>query len=1010
MFEKIKSIFNRIKNGRARLQLDTINYEKIIKLMKEKGIYQEFENELNNFEEVKELMQNDTNLHGINHVVRVLFNSYAIMTLENVSKEDKKIIREAVKLHDIGRTRDGEDREHGAKGALKARKILEDKGYSKEEIDEICFIIKEHSLPAQKNEEDLENLPDELKRIYRYHLNIVKDADKLDRIRIGDLNPHRLSTDSAKRLIGVAKEVFEDNKYYYKNKMETYKYNEKEANKILEEINKLGLKYEITQEDIKKNYSKYKSIQDNDKLQLLKSRKETIPMDDFLEIINTITNEDIKFLYDILSIRAQITIQAIYDMGINKFMELKAEGKLNQLLDLRNYYKLVPKMTKEEKDLLMKFRKIDGYRDSTINNFYLYYNAIKNYTPEEVNMLFLINNDEFEYIDSKMVNTKGYKWLNHISFIPDVYKMAIVTDKKIDKNLILDIRQRLNIPLNVILTAIVQFGLFQNEEKIDKKDLEKILSNYYKFNLNVKGKKNIEQMKKLLLSLPENLDNEYETIIKECIIGKLKRFNLESFEELKNYKKICDEKILQEFQDNDNVNELKKIILETKIKDLDGIKRDIYFYKKYNIENAQCNEIINQFEKLIKPKDKQELLTSYQKLNNINEDFELDSTFKDIREELSQISKEDVITEMQKMKEKIKNSEAKDINGEEAIDITGTDFNLLISVIGSLGSPYFVHYYNSIVDKSRKFKDRKILFPILKKKIDLDIKLGIKRLANKRYKLDPLKNKQRCVSSIDQDFIAHVKSEIYTNSGKQTKEKLVLAYFPDNKKDISYMGFQDLMSIYDKERSDSTRKRVPYVDNMQGICNLKLQDLNASTLGDVNEVIVDSYPGAVMCFDEISNIAKKTANKFNLPILYIDTKKQFEIMKQKLDEYYTEMREQISQNNQISDEMFENAFNVFEQNNNIIHRAFKIANSFTFLDEDEYPKEQIIEVFNNMSDLVYESLKRCNPEQRKMVQETMLKEANIGNLRYGRYYRFIDFEKLENLVMMNNEEDERTIA
>ena len=219
------------------------------------------------------------------------------------------------------------------------------------------------------------------------------------------------------------------------------------------------------------------------------------------------------------------------------------------------------------------------------------------------------------------------------------------------------------------------------------------------------------------------------------------------------------------------------------------------------------------------------------------------------------------------------------------------------------------------------------------------------------------------------------------------------------------MGFQDLMSIYDKERSDPTRKRVPYVDNMQGICNLKLQDLNASTLGDVNEVIVDSYPGAVVCFDEISNIAKKTANKFNLPILYIDTKKQFEIMKQKLDEYYTEMREQISQNNQISDEMFENAFNIFEQNNNIIHRAFKIANSFTFLDEDEYPKEQIIEVFNNMSDLVYESLKRCNPEQRKMVQETMLKEANIGNLRYGRYYKFIDFEKLEDLVMMKNEEE-----
>ena len=48
----------------------------------------------------------------------------------------------------------------------------------------------------------------------------------------------------------------------------------------------------------------------------------------------------------------------------------------------------------------------------------------------------------------------------------------------------------------------------------------------------------------------------------------------------------------------------------------------------------------------------------------------MDSTFKDIREELSQISKEDVVTEMKKMQEKVKNSETKDINGKKAIDIT----------------------------------------------------------------------------------------------------------------------------------------------------------------------------------------------------------------------------------------------------------------------------------------------------------------------------------------------------
>ena len=255
-------------------------------------------------------------------------------------------------------------------------------------------------------------------------------------------------------------------------------------------------------------------------------------------------------------------------------------------------------------------------------------------------------------------------------------------------------------------------------------------------------------------------------------------------------------------------------------------------------------------------------------------------------------------------------------------------------------------------------------------------------------------------------FIGHIKSECYTNEKKQKEEKLILAYFPKNKKDISYMGNQDLMSIYDKDRSDITRKRIPHKDNVQGICNLKLQDLNATTIGDDNEIIINSYPGAVMCFDKISNIAKKTAKKLNLPILYIDTKKQFEIMKNRLYDYYAEIREQILENNHMSDEIFENAFNKFDQDNNIIHRAFKIANSFTFLDDDEYPKEQIIEVFNNMSSLVNESIKKCSLEQQKVIREIMLGEADNRNLRYGNYDTFIDFQKLINVVSIEDNTEE----
>jgi len=1008
MFEKLKEIhkriLNRIIHKNKVFSLDTINYEKIVELMQEKGIYQEFENELNHFEEIDQLMQNDTYLHGINHVVRVLFNAYAIITLENGNEEDKKIVIEAVKLHDIGRTQDGEDTEHGNKSAIKARGILEDKGFSQEEIDEICFIIKEHSLPKQKNKEDIENLPEGLKEKYRYHLSLVKDADKLDRARIGDLDPKRLATDSAKRLVGVAEEVFRENRYYYKKKMQVYPVDEEEVKAIFAEVCKLDLEYKVTLETVRKNYSKLKGIQKQGKLELLKLKKDTIPLDDFIEIMDILTNEDMEYIYHRFGVGKRMIIQAIYDMGLNRYVALKAEGKLAQFMDVENYYNLIQEMTIQEKELMLRFRRID-YGNAVIKNFYLYWNAIRNYTPEQLDMLLLLNEDEFQYLNGRVSDKEtGYKWLNRMLFIPDAYKMIAI--KQMDPKQVLAIRQKWNIPLNVIATAMMELDLLQQQE-LEEADLEKIVCNYHKFHLNINQEKDGEQVKKMLLSLPQDLDCQYEPLIQECLAGRLKRFGLENFEQLENYGKICDEKIVQELQESNDVNALRERILTTKIKDLEGTQRDVYFYQKYDKQSARSNEVVNLFKRLLATQDNQELLDIYQRLNGIHPDFEWDGIFEQIREELAQISKQDVVLEMQKMQEKIKNAKTINKSGQPVMDITGTDFNLLISVIGAMGSPYLTSYYNNILHRLAKFKDRKILFPLFQKKADMQIKWGIRRLVNKRYKLDPLKNRQRCVSSIDQDFIGHIKSECYTNRKTQMEEKLILAYFPIDEKDISYMGNQDLMSIYDKERSDTTRKRVPHQDNVQAICNLKLQDLNATTIGDNNEVIVNSYPGAIVCFDHISNIARKTAQKLNLPILYMDTKKQFEIMKSKLEDYYAQMREQISQNTQMSAEMFDNAFHVFEQNHNVIHRAFQLANSFTFLDEAAYPKEQIIKVFNQMASLVEESLKRCNPEQRKAIQEIMQKEATPDNLRYGQYNQFISFKGLRDLVAIQKEEGRR---
>ncbi len=1002
MLDKLKKLYEKIikivKYRNQVQKLDSMNYEKIITLMKEKGTFDDFQIQLNSLDEIEELMQIKTNLHGINHIARVIFNCYAIMALENVNKEDMKIVIEAVKLHDIGRSNDGIDANHGAKSAEKAKKILKQKGFTTEEINAICFIITEHSLHESKNVEDIEKLPEKVREKYRYYLNLLKDADKLDRVRIGDLDPNRLALDSSKRLVQVAKDIFENNTIYYKKKIKMYEFDENNTKQLYEKIKEFDTS--ISEENLKKNYSKYKAIEEQGKLEWLKSRDSSVPLDDYADIITILSNKDKEYLRDKFLINEATIVRAIYDMGIDKFMQLKTSNKLDKFMNINNYTKIVETLTQEEKDLLIKLRTVD-YGNQVIDYFYLYYKAIKQFDSNKMNALILNSDDKYDYFNKRIEDKNtGYRWIEDLMFVSAPYEINTI-NMLMDNKVWLDIREKLNIPLNIIITAVLHLGLDKETvSNFEREDLEKLLLNYYKLNLNVNVKVNEKQVTRLLLSLPQEIDKDCETVIKESLVGRLKRFGLDNFEQIKNYKKICDEKIIQEFENSDDVNKLRNLILETKVYNLEGIKRDIYFYKKYM---SKDNEVLDLFEELFNSKDKQQLFSAYQKLNGMKKEFDLDFTLNEIRKEMSQISKEDVVKQMNLMQEKIEDASTKKINGNEVIDLTGTNFNLLVSVIGSYVSPYLTKYYNNLIRRTAEYRDKKILFPILRAKTNLHMKLGIKKLVNKRYKIDPLKNKQRCVSSIDEDYLGHIKSESYIND-KQTKEKLILSYFPESKENVYYMGNQDLMTIYDKERNDPTRKRVPHEDNLNRLCNLKLKDLNNTTIGEDNELVIDSYPGAVLCFDTISNISTKTAKKLNIPILYIDTKEQFKIMQKKLNEYYKQAYKQILDESQMSKQTFERIFHSYDLDNNIIHRAFKLASSLGYLDTDEYPRDEIAQVFSKMAIIVTESIKRCNDEQKREIRKIMMLEANQENHNYLNFEELsINLKDLKKLVLEENE-------
>lgn len=171
------------------------------------------------------LIQTDSNqykkseLHGVNHTRRVSFNVRLLADIDGLSEEDKKILLTAAMYHDIGRVNDDEDPSHGAYSVkkMKSRQLISE--FSEEDQELIYFLIYEHSLPKRKNKEDISGLKPGLKERYSTMLKYLKDADKLDRVRLGrydGLNPSRLELPTSQRLVKLAYQSY----LYFKSYVE----------------------------------------------------------------------------------------------------------------------------------------------------------------------------------------------------------------------------------------------------------------------------------------------------------------------------------------------------------------------------------------------------------------------------------------------------------------------------------------------------------------------------------------------------------------------------------------------------------------------------------------------------------------------------------------------------------------------------------------------------------------------------------------------------------------------
>ena len=151
-----------------------------------------------------------SDIHQKGHVSRVLFWSLVLAKNEKLNKEDTETLCKAVIFHDCGRNNDQEDESHGAKSAQIFKKVM---GADQEAE----FLITYHSVEDSKAKRNLVAFSQKRKsKVWKMYC-ILKDADALDRVRLGlhCLDVSYLRTPTASRYVAAARQLLQQDLFQF---------------------------------------------------------------------------------------------------------------------------------------------------------------------------------------------------------------------------------------------------------------------------------------------------------------------------------------------------------------------------------------------------------------------------------------------------------------------------------------------------------------------------------------------------------------------------------------------------------------------------------------------------------------------------------------------------------------------------------------------------------------------------------------------------------------------------
>ncbi len=151
-------------------------------------------------------------IHGVSHTRRVLIHAQAIAVARDIDPDWFVSLVLAVAWHDIGRTHDGREPEHGPNSAEKVRRLGLGSGVEAETLARTLFAIEWHSVPDPVAIDRAIALGPrhrpEVGTLLRI-LWLLKDADGLDRVRISDLDPGQLRYHESLGLVERAHQLLE---------------------------------------------------------------------------------------------------------------------------------------------------------------------------------------------------------------------------------------------------------------------------------------------------------------------------------------------------------------------------------------------------------------------------------------------------------------------------------------------------------------------------------------------------------------------------------------------------------------------------------------------------------------------------------------------------------------------------------------------------------------------------------------------------------------------------------